>query len=1304
MKSVSDSAHRVSGTVVWMAPFYNRSGYGVAARAAVTALHRAGVSIRILSTNDTEPGVDDCDLSLIQSLERTPVVAPVTTVFSHVPAALWLDHPAPASSLRILATTFDGSAQGSRPPPDWIAVCNQMDQVWLMSEEERRVFVSAGVAPEKTHLVRWPHHWHDNPKVPPVTAEPLGPDRPFRFLSIAMFQPRRRWETLIEAYLDEFKAGERVELYLKVNYPAWHPIPGKPRQDLHDLVDALRRKTGSSAPIRVDEELGTRLDIVRVIDSCNVYVSTDTATTAPMSEARVRQRQVIAPEGLGVGSPPDITIAVDPEAKVSLTPDMLMYQPHHTHSFLHQLHVRDVRQALRCAYGMSPAERRANGAAGASLVPNAAQSVSEVLRAFAYGWQQKAAPHQTVPWSALRVVWEGSQFVRHSMALVNREMCLGLIDSGCEVSIVPYETDDFTPDADPRFEKILQRTRRALSGTADVHVRHRWPPDFTPPPEGHWVMIQPWEFGSLPVEWVRKISAGVDEVWVPSHYVRSGYIKSGVPAERVFVVPNGVNTERFNPAAPAYPLRTKKSFKFLFVGGTIARKGIDILLDVYTRSFSSKDDVCLVVKDMGGESFYRGQTAGDWIRRLQAEKDKPEIEYIRPTLSERQMAGLYTACNCLVHPYRGEGFGLPIAEAMASGIPVIVTDYGAAMDFCSERTAYLIPAKEVTLSVKRIGRYETVDFPRLAEPDREALARLMQKVFLDRAEALSKAALAAERIKSNFTWRHSAQVVETRIHELRRKPILRRALPPEPQKEMTGAAPDAFTSKSNAAGAPTLGPDQSAPPAAIHEACGGLPTGGHEMSVIEQMYAAMQPVFQASRTEAAEQGLQNILRAFPDFARVHHDLGSLLYRTGRKPAALRHYELAAAAAPDEADFQKMLGDYYYVESARIEDALRLYRKVLQLRPADVQTLMTVGNILASLQRFEEADRHYCRVLAIDSMHAEASENHRKLSGRQRCGPEPAGNAEKMHAEAKRLAEGGRVAEACDVLERLLAGFPHLAAAHNDLAVLSYHQGKKSHALRHYEEAVRLQPENLTFQKNLADFYLVEQGRVEDALQLYVKVLELAPRDIETLTALAKTCTLLRQKDDARLFYERVLEIEPWNSEAREGLERLETVEPVAAPLPSAPQMHAEAVRLASCGDPTGAMHLLERLLKREPDFALAHNDLGVLAYQAGDKGKALEHYESAVRLSPQDATFSKNLADCYWVGLGRTEEALRVYVDILATHPKDVETLVATGKLCQAVGQPEDARVFFERVLDIEPWNAEARTLIEQAAAATRAA
>jgi len=377
------------GTIIWVAPFYNRSGYGIGARTMAAVMHKAGARIRIMSVNEVESGIDDCDLDLIQSLEKTMVIPPITTIIAHVPSPSWLDLKFPEPTVRIIDTNFDSSVQGALPPAEWMAVCNQMDQVWIMTGKERDAFLAAGLAPEKIQFVHWPHHWHDNPYIPLPSSEPSDQNKPFRFLSIAMFQPRRRWDTLIDAYFEEFQGNDNVELYLKVNFPAWHPVPGQPRKDLHNLVDSLRLKTASDARLVVDEELGTRTGIAHLIDSCNVYVSTDTAETAPISEARVRHRMVILPEGLGLGTPPDINIAVDPNAKFPLTREMLLYQPHHKDAMMPQLHVKDVRRALRAAYEMPPEQRQANSNLSASHVPTAADVVGEVTQAINAAWQAK---------------------------------------------------------------------------------------------------------------------------------------------------------------------------------------------------------------------------------------------------------------------------------------------------------------------------------------------------------------------------------------------------------------------------------------------------------------------------------------------------------------------------------------------------------------------------------------------------------------------------------------------------------------------------------------------------------------------------------------------------------------------------------------------------------------------------------------------------------------------------------------------------------------------------------------------------
>ncbi len=369
------------------------------------------------------------------------------------------------------------------------------------------------------------------------------------------------------------------------------------------------------------------------------------------------------------------------------------------------------------------------------------------------------------------VIWEGSQFVYHSLALINRELCLKLIDAGHNVAVIPYEKDQFGPEADPRFHKIASCVNKRLPCTPDVHVRHQWPPNFAPPPSGHWVMIQPWEFGRLPEDWIEPMSDLVDEIWVPSKYVLKTYVASGIPVERVRVIPNGVNTDLFHPGAAPHPLPTRKKFKFLFVGGTIWRKGIDLLLEAYRSTFRREDDVVLIVKDIGVDSFYKGQGIGDIIRQIQDDPAAPELVYLTEMIEEQDIPGLFTACNCLAHPYRGEGFGLPVLEAMACGIPVIVTSGGATDDFCLQEFSYQIPA----------GRREAnVDGMRLAggagyvlEPDLQSIRDMLRTVYENPAIAKQKAQSALEHVRKRYAWDNVAGLVQDRIRSLAREPIHR---------------------------------------------------------------------------------------------------------------------------------------------------------------------------------------------------------------------------------------------------------------------------------------------------------------------------------------------------------------------------------------------------------------------------------------------------------------------------------------------------------------------------------------------------
>jgi glycosyltransferase involved in cell wall biosynthesis/tetratricopeptide (TPR) repeat protein len=391
-----------------------------------------------------------------------------------------------------------------------------------------------------------------------------------------------------------------------------------------------------------------------------------------------------------------------------------------------------------------------------------------------------AAPMQPSPSRGMSITWEGPHLARTSVGLINREVCRRLLERGHRLTLMLAGPPEEEVEDSFVVQELRRHFRQKPSESADVHVRHLYPPDWSSPPSGHWVVMQPWEFGSPPREWVATLTEWVDELWTPSAFVRDSFIRAGVPAELVQVVYPGVDTGLFRPGSPPLPLTTRKRFRFLFVGGTIARKGFDLLLAAYVRTFRREDDVCLVVKDLGVSTCYRGQTMQEEIARLQNIPNAPEIEYLDHGLSAEEMARLYAACHCLVLPYRGEGFALPVVEAMACGLPVIVTAYGPATEYCDERSAYPIPARLLRLPESRMGGLETVERPWLAEPIPEELTAALRRVFENPEDGRARGQAGRARVEASLTWDRTAAVVEERLRVLAARPVRRfqgRAVP-----------------------------------------------------------------------------------------------------------------------------------------------------------------------------------------------------------------------------------------------------------------------------------------------------------------------------------------------------------------------------------------------------------------------------------------------------------------------------------------------------------------------------------------------
>ncbi len=156
-----------------------------------------------------------------------------------------------------------------------------------------------------------------------------------------------------------------------------------------------------------------------------------------------------------------------------------------------------------------------------------------------------------------------------------------------------------------------------------------------------------------------------------SHWARRSFVSDyAVPEARTAVVAPGIDLSRWQ--LPERPPSSELP-RLLFVGGNFVRKGGDLLLDVFRQSLRGRCELDLVTRDPiteeTGVRVHRNLSAG----------------------SERLLE-LYRRAAAFVLPTRGDCFSIASMEAMAMGLPVVVSDVGGISEIVDESTGYLIPA------------------------------------------------------------------------------------------------------------------------------------------------------------------------------------------------------------------------------------------------------------------------------------------------------------------------------------------------------------------------------------------------------------------------------------------------------------------------------------------------------------------------------------------------------------------------------------------------------------------------------------
>lgn len=368
----------------------------------------------------------------------------------------------------------------------------------------------------------------------------------------------------------------------------------------------------------------------------------------------------------------------------------------------------------------------------------------------------------------MRIHIVGPVFEPTGYANLVRRVALGLDAIGADVTLSPMRWGN-APDAlDPEVRRKLW-SLAGRSGAPDV-VLHVGPPEIFHPAAGagKTVLFTMLESDRIPPHWVQSCN-GYDEVWIPSTFNLHSFIASGVAPHLISVMPLGVDSGMFRPPPPG--TRPHRPFTFLSVFEWIHRKGYRTLIPAFALRFRNRD-ARLLLKVQNNDRFDSvGEAINHEIVRLCEAAGAPEafgrIRVVGRILSDEEMVGLYWKADAFVLPSSGEGWGFPIVEAAATGLPIVTTAWSGPMDYLSPDTAYLVPVKEIIPVPSLGGAHDRIyGGSRWAVPDPQSIGDQMVHIHNHPEEALSRGARLRLELAERYSWDVSIRRILSRLEQV----------------------------------------------------------------------------------------------------------------------------------------------------------------------------------------------------------------------------------------------------------------------------------------------------------------------------------------------------------------------------------------------------------------------------------------------------------------------------------------------------------------------------------------------------------
>lgn len=276
-------------------------------------------------------------------------------------------------------------------------------------------------------------------------------------------------------------------------------------------------------------------------------------------------------------------------------------------------------------------------------------------------------------------------------------------------------------------------------------------------------------------EWIDDCNR-MNAVVVPSVHTKKTLETTGGSRLKapVFVIPESFYDEILNAESQKFPHEFSTKFNFLVFGQLTGnnpendRKNLFYTLKWIFDEFKDDKDVGIILKTNSGRTTKIDRLMTEkFVKQIVKEARKsefPRVHFLHGRMSNQEMTSLMKSdsVKCLVSLTRGEGYGLPILEAAAAGLPVIATGWSGHLDFLRE-DFISVEYTLIDIHSSRVDNKIFMQGTKWAMPVEADAKRRMRKFYEKSTMPRHKAGEAAKRIKSDYCFNSISKMYDERL-------------------------------------------------------------------------------------------------------------------------------------------------------------------------------------------------------------------------------------------------------------------------------------------------------------------------------------------------------------------------------------------------------------------------------------------------------------------------------------------------------------------------------------------------------------